>query len=330
MKNITPTILALLGACADEIGPRNYTIDHGQIQASSQSDPPVDGSYVCQIKGYKTRGTEEKRTSRQTFFTDSDITRIQGHYPNEVDDGVLSVFYATNSWKLFSNDLGDLRGFGRSLDPRSSLIIEGHADYRGSEEWNDELGRNRAAGVADVLDGYLSGPVDFVSYGEKNATQNGDKTQLQRERVVRVVPNTGLVTRALEVSPADVYLLDQSGSMVGEKWEQIQAFAFPPSSSVNTFRDPQQNCDIPLLQRTASGGTPLYRSLDAVISSMGNSQTITVLTDGEDTEGGDPAQIISEARAKKIRINTIGLGVTQPQVLMDLAASTGGQVYLRD
>ncbi len=336
-KTIRNTVIgglsALLSACSDDIldNSDDY-VPHVQPRPVIDSGPqPVDVNqftYICKINGFQTGKKAKSQVER--YFTQNDITYVKGHYPNEIQDGVLSVFYTTNSWKLMSNDIDDLRKFGKTLDSGSSLIIEGRADYRGSEERNEVLGRNRAQGIAEFLQTYTGGSVDFVSYGENDSQETSDKEQLQRDRVVRIVPNKGLVTRALDVSPADVYLIDQSGSMTGEKWNQVQTFYFPKDADVYTFESPKQDCRTPLSQRSPGGGTPLYWSLSDVLSSMKDSQTLTVLTDGDDThEGKTPAQVIVLANAIKISVNVIGLGVYRPEVLEQIASETGGQAYIR-
>jgi len=337
-KNVKNTVIgglsALLGACSDPafddtevyyppVQPRPV------VDSVSQTTSADKSAYICKIDEFQT-GKKIKAPVERTF-TQRDITYVRGHPKNEVQDGVLSVFYSTNSWKLMSNDIDDLRAFGRTLDSRSSLIIEGRADYRGTEERNEVLGRNRAEGIAKFLQTYTQGKVDFVSYGEKDAAQDSaDRTQLQRDRVVRIVPNRGLVSRALEVSPADVYLIDQSGSMRGDKWAQVQSFSFPKNAEVYTFESPKQDCSTVLSQRFPNGGTPLYMSLSDVLSSMKDSQTLTVLTDGDDTVGGrTPTDVIALAQRKKVDINVIGLGVSHPEYLEQIASETGGQAYIR-
>ncbi len=335
VKNVVIVGLsAYLNGCSDEALTASE-VYITQVKPTSVIAPVsqvVDvnsSSYICKIKGFQT-GKKVKDPVERTF-TQGDITHVQGHYPNEVQDGVLSVFFSTNSWQLMSGDIDDLRKFGRTLDLGSSLIIEGRADYRGTEERNVVLGKNRAQGIATFLGAYTHGSVDYVSYGENDASQDTrDRIALQRDRVVRIVPNKGLVSRALDVSPADVYLIDQSGSMQGQKWGQVQAFSFPGNAEVFTFESPKQDCSVSLSKRSPGGGTPLYTSLYDVLSSMTHSQTLTVLTDGDDTDGGKtPAQIIALAHINHIKINVIGLGVNQPGVLEQIASETGGQAYIR-
>ena len=61
-----------------------------------------------------------------------------------------------------------------SASPRS-VRLEGHADERGSREYNMALGERRANAVRDylVLQGVSSASIETVSYGEERAAQMG-------------------------------------------------------------------------------------------------------------------------------------------------------------
>lgn len=56
-----------------------------------------------------------------------------------------------------------------------SVILEGHADERGTREYNLALGESRAFAAADVLMalGIDSGRIERVSYGEENPVAEG-------------------------------------------------------------------------------------------------------------------------------------------------------------
>ncbi len=54
------------------------------------------------------------------------------------------------------------------------LRLEGHADERGTREYNLALGENRALSVKDVLGLYeLASRIDVVSYGEEKPISTG-------------------------------------------------------------------------------------------------------------------------------------------------------------
>ncbi|MBE8189951.1 MAG: OmpA family protein [Candidatus Thioglobus sp.] len=60
-------------------------------------------------------------------------------------------------------------------NPKIDLRLEGHADERGTREYNLALGENRAISVKEVLGLYqgLSARVQVVSYGEENPVAAG-------------------------------------------------------------------------------------------------------------------------------------------------------------
>ena len=71
-------------------------------------------------------------------------------------------------------------------NPSLKLRLEGHADERGTREYNLALGENRALAVKEVLSLYeLSSRVDVISYGEEKPLidQHDEKAYQQNRRV---------------------------------------------------------------------------------------------------------------------------------------------------
>ncbi len=60
-------------------------------------------------------------------------------------------------------------------DPSKSVVLEGHADERGTREYNLALGERRAKAVADylMLKGVSANQIDTVSYGEEKPLSFG-------------------------------------------------------------------------------------------------------------------------------------------------------------
>jgi len=88
------------------------------------------------------------------------------------------VFFATNKSTLTTASRDTLRaqaawmrGKGKSL----SFTIEGHADERGTREYNLALGERRANGVKDYLMTYgVSGSrLSVISYGKERPVNSG-------------------------------------------------------------------------------------------------------------------------------------------------------------
>ncbi|WP_108124821.1 peptidoglycan-associated lipoprotein Pal [Saccharospirillum mangrovi] len=60
-------------------------------------------------------------------------------------------------------------------NPNMSVVLEGHADERGTREYNLALGERRAQAVADylMLKGAAASQIDTVSYGEERPVALG-------------------------------------------------------------------------------------------------------------------------------------------------------------
>ncbi|MDA1342454.1 MAG: peptidoglycan-associated lipoprotein Pal [Proteobacteria bacterium] len=69
--------------------------------------------------------------------------------------------------------------------PNQKLTLEGHADERGSPEYNIALGEQRAKAVASMMkaQGVTDGQLTLISYGEeKPAVFGGDESSYERNR----------------------------------------------------------------------------------------------------------------------------------------------------
>lgn len=76
-----------------------------------------------------------------------------------------------------------------SSHPSQRIILAGHADERGSSEYNIALGEQRAKSVERVMraQGVTSGQLEVVSYGEeKPAAQGHDETSWEMNRRVEI------------------------------------------------------------------------------------------------------------------------------------------------
>jgi hypothetical protein len=94
-------------------------------------------------------------------------------------------------------DLSKVATFLRS-HPDRQVVIEGHTDSRGSDEYNQRLSRERADAVREYLvgNGVTTSQISSRGYGEaypvaSNATEAG---RLQNRRVDIVIGNPGDAT----------------------------------------------------------------------------------------------------------------------------------------
>jgi peptidoglycan-associated lipoprotein len=87
-------------------------------------------------------------------------------------DGVPDrIFFATNKYNISSKGIETLSKQANYLksNPNLNVTLEGHADERGTREYNLALGEKRATAVKDYLmaNGLASNRIKVVSYGKE-------------------------------------------------------------------------------------------------------------------------------------------------------------------
>ena len=108
------------------------------------------------------------------------------------------VFFDTDRYSLDAEAQATLAEQARwlSAQPAVRATIEGHADERGTREYNLALGARRANSVRDYLiaQGVSAGRLDTVSYGKERPVALGSDPQswAQNRRAVTVVLSTPL------------------------------------------------------------------------------------------------------------------------------------------
>ena len=91
------------------------------------------------------------------------------------------VYFAFDSYSLPPNEIAKIDAVGQNLSANANhvLIIEGHCDERGSNEYNLALGENRALAVRSYLAsmGIAADRIQTVSFGEeKPAVMGSDES----------------------------------------------------------------------------------------------------------------------------------------------------------
>ena len=140
--------------------------------------------------------------TKKEVATDSITGQMQGDVYTGTDtveylaDGVPDrVFFATNESILTTASRETLRAQAAWLrkNPGINVVLEGHADERGTREYNLALGERRANAVKDYLMTYgISGKrMSVISYGKERPV-NTESTPLawsQNRRSVTVKVN---------------------------------------------------------------------------------------------------------------------------------------------
>ena len=88
-----------------------------------------------------------------------------------------TVYFEFDSFKLSSKSIQTLRSAVTAMKENSSIkiIISGHADERGTREYNLALGQRRAESVKDyfVLNGINASRISVKSFGEEKLLSDG-------------------------------------------------------------------------------------------------------------------------------------------------------------
>ncbi|MDA9685275.1 peptidoglycan-associated lipoprotein Pal [bacterium] len=105
------------------------------------------------------------------------------------------VFFAYDSYSLATSAQATLSKQAKWLkaNPSIAIAIEGHADERGTREYNLALGDRRASSVKDYLmsQGISSNRISTISYGKERPVQSGsnDTSWAQNRRSVSIRTN---------------------------------------------------------------------------------------------------------------------------------------------
>lgn len=104
-----------------------------------------------------------------------------------------TVHFALNQYNIEENDKGTLSKQAAWLTryPSVRLTVEGHADERGTREYNLALGARRANAVKEFLvaQGVAAGRLETVSYGKERpiCTESNEDCWSQNRRGVSVI-----------------------------------------------------------------------------------------------------------------------------------------------
>ncbi|MGB7373026.1 peptidoglycan-associated lipoprotein Pal [Pontixanthobacter sp.] len=120
------------------------------------------------------------------------VVGSQEHFVNGVQ-GQNVIFFDTDRFNIDSDDVAALQSQAQYLmrNPGVNITVEGHADERGTREYNLALGERRANAAKNYLVS-LGVPADrmrTVSYGKERpvATGSNEQAWAQNRRAVSVV-----------------------------------------------------------------------------------------------------------------------------------------------
>lgn len=146
------------------------------------TEDTVDGSSMDDGMGASSSGFESGSASGGEFFED-----------DMVDDDLTSIIYFDFDQSELRSEYGDLLArHAQQLanNSRLRMRLEGHADERGSREYNIGLGERRSQAVRRMLliQGASASQISTVSFGEERpASMGSDEEAYALNRRVEIV-----------------------------------------------------------------------------------------------------------------------------------------------
>lgn len=232
MRRYIPIILMvnplLLGACTNLDTERHLA---GSEMVTSLQDEAVENAIIRQHTIFSYHFVPG--APYLTELGERDLDVLAHHYKHSVLPNLQAHNVIRNVRVYFDYDKSNIRGDAQPLlddaisalrdNPDADLIITGHADIRGSDDYNDHLGAQRAASVQRYLTGkgIDDDRVKTVSRGEMDAIAPiSDDQGMQEDR------NAHFVVAELQNFPValNVRQGDASGRLYESRKEAVKDF----------------------------------------------------------------------------------------------------------
>jgi peptidoglycan-associated lipoprotein len=175
----------LLGLTAIFVTACATTQEIDSPDASTQTDSSVagDGSMII---------TEDDVGASASAFSDEQMTAQEMLAQSDSILANRTIYFEFDSAKLSDETLATLEAHGDFIAENGNVEVrlEGHADERGSREYNIALGDRRAQSVRRVLliQGASTDQIDTVSYGEEQPAMPGhDEESWAENRRVELI-----------------------------------------------------------------------------------------------------------------------------------------------
>ncbi len=161
-------MVTFLTACSSTNETDQGFIDNGLPDASVDGYNAYGGNVTSNYgttTPYNPSSQENYNDPKQTFINDS------AAFAKE------TIYFMYDSSEIRPQFIPIINKYIHYLraNPNQVIILEGHADERGSREYNIALGEERAISVARIMEagGVFRGQLEFVSYGEEKPASLG-------------------------------------------------------------------------------------------------------------------------------------------------------------
>ena len=126
-------------------------------------------------------------SSQEGSLSDMTEGKFEDLYTRCTDVDFAPVYFGFDSTVVPQGELGKIDAVAQHLTARTDrvVVVEGHCDERGSNEYNMSLGENRAIIIRNYLvqNGITADRIQTRSYGEeKPAVRGSDESAFSRNR----------------------------------------------------------------------------------------------------------------------------------------------------
>lgn len=181
-------IAAILTACSS-MDEKPLDLSHGGQAGVVTAANAVDQRK--NVTGFEANQSDESRD--KDVDVESQTANSQQSNPKNTDNAGLkqTVYFLYDSSEVEPEFIPLIEKYSQDLlnNSEQSLILEGHADERGSREYNIALGEERAKAVAKMMQarGVHPKQLEIVSYGEeKPASSEHSETAWHLNRRVNL------------------------------------------------------------------------------------------------------------------------------------------------
>ena len=185
---LTSAVL-LLSSCTSKVEELYQKVSPRPALITEQENVAVNQESIIAADSSSFQSQEFKGSHTRTAVQNNAARMIVAQLKNSGTKFVLNFSYdGSEIDEAATQEVIKHANFMRD-NPTLDLRLEGHADERGTREYNLALGENRALAVKEILGLYdLSSRVKVVSFGEENpVAQLHDESAWQQNRRVEFI-----------------------------------------------------------------------------------------------------------------------------------------------
>ena len=256
---------------------------------------------------YVTSGGASRCQVKDCICQVSPSERLPVGSPTSDPERRLSVYFDRDSSRVGNLTALSIKDFRKHF-PNTAFTVIGYTDGCGDLSHNANLAQKRVESVKQVLNSGSRVAVTKPIF--KPELTKGCSAEARR---VDVIAHTkSRLTTMLDKIPADVYLIDASGSMWSDwrSWSDVVSASFKPNSRVYLSKTIGCFDGQPMDESTPGGGTEIWYSYWKVLDFMNEGETLVIISDFRSDiplTKRESITIENKVAAKKVKVFVVQL-----------------------